>query len=53
MLVGMKDIGVVAEEEIRHHGDDSFAVRAINQHDGGLLPDLGRHGGILSEAVTG
>ena len=53
MLVGMKDIGVVAEEEIRHHGDDPFAVRTIDQRDGGLVSDLRRHGGILSEAVTG
>src|SRR6266704_2093412 len=36
MLVGMKDIGVVAKEEIRHHCDDPFAVGAIDQHDGGL-----------------
>ena len=53
MLVSMKDIGVVAEEEIRHHGNDPFAVGAIDQHDAGFIRGRGCHGGaMLSEAVT-
>ena len=37
MLVGVQDVGVVAEEEIGDARDQAFAVGAGNQQDGGVF----------------
>src|SRR5271169_208282 len=37
MLVGEQDVAVVAKDEVGNRGDDSFAVGAVDEKDGGSL----------------
>ena len=37
MLIGMQDVGVMAEEEIRNRRNNSSSIRTVNEQDGGVL----------------
>ena len=47
VLGGVNDVAAVAEDEVRHRGDDPLLVGAGQQQDG-----VGFHGGHILEAVT-
>jgi hypothetical protein len=48
VLVGMQDVGIVQQQEIRDRGDQTLLVGAGNQQDGGMA-----HGGGCCGSACG